>query len=328
MLKLSATHRQESARIGGIGSCGRELCCSTWLTDFRSVNTSAARYQNLSLNPLKLSGQCGRLKCCLNYELDTYINAVKEIPEVKGPLKTKEGLVFLQKTDIFKRLMWFSYANDNNWIEVEVERVHEIMEMNKLGIDVYSLVLNEEEIQEDLEINSDLLALDKKLKKKSGDTSRPKKQKGSLENKNRVNSVTREKSNSKLESKSKSIKNEAKPKVSKAINTQQETKNTVKRENIAPKRENIQSNPHKIEIDSKSNIPNNQEHQKVNIQKRQSVVKNTEVTKGIQEVKKTTEKPKKTTQETPKPLENIAKQEGSAKIWKRQNVQNNNNEEQ
>ncbi len=94
--------RQEAGRLGGIGSCGRELCCSTWLTDFKSVSTSAARYQNLSLNPSKLSGQCGRLKCCLNYELETYMNALEDIPKVEAPLKTKAGPAQLQKTDIFR----------------------------------------------------------------------------------------------------------------------------------------------------------------------------------------------------------------------------------
>ena len=99
--------RQEAGRLGGIGSCGRELCCSTWLSSFRSVSTSAARYQNLSLNPSKLSGQCGRLKCCLNYELETYLDALRDIPTVSRPLQTQRGDAYLQKTDIFRRMMWF-----------------------------------------------------------------------------------------------------------------------------------------------------------------------------------------------------------------------------
>jgi len=97
--------RQEAGRLGGIGSCGRELCCSTWLSDFKSVSTGAARYQNLSLNPSKLSGQCGRLKCCLNYELDTYMDALQGIPKIEGSLKTEKGSVKLQKTDIFKKII-------------------------------------------------------------------------------------------------------------------------------------------------------------------------------------------------------------------------------
>jgi cell fate regulator YaaT (PSP1 superfamily) len=126
--------RQEASRLGGIGSCGRELCCSTWLTDFKTVSTSAARYQNLSLNTLKLAGQCGKLKCCLNYELDTYMDALKTIPDNADRLKTEKGEARLQKTDIFKQIMWFSYyGEDNTWIPLEVDRVKEIQAMNKNG---------------------------------------------------------------------------------------------------------------------------------------------------------------------------------------------------
>ncbi len=126
--------RQEAARVGGIGVCGRELCCSTWLTDFKNVTTSAARYQNLSLNPVKLSGQCGRLKCCLNYELETYMDALKDIPTIEKPLQTIKGDAFLQKTDIFKRVMWFGYrGEESNWIPVTVDRVQEILALNAKG---------------------------------------------------------------------------------------------------------------------------------------------------------------------------------------------------
>ena len=125
--------RQEAGRLGGIGSCGRELCCSTWLSDFKSVGTSAARYQNLSLNPSKLSGQCGRLKCCLNYELDTYMDALKDIPNVESSIKTAKGEARLQKTDIFRKIMWFGFAGDNNWYPVDTSRVAEIIELNKAG---------------------------------------------------------------------------------------------------------------------------------------------------------------------------------------------------
>lgn len=125
--------RQEASRLGGIGSCGRELCCSTWLTDFKTVSTSAARYQNLSLNTLKLAGQCGKLKCCLNYELDTYMDALKDIPENVDRLETEKGYARLQKTDIFKKLMWFSYPNEESWIPLTIARVMEIQEMNKNG---------------------------------------------------------------------------------------------------------------------------------------------------------------------------------------------------
>jgi hypothetical protein len=132
--------RQEAARLGGIGSCGRELCCSTWLTDFRSVNTSAARYQQLSLNPQKLAGQCGKLKCCLNYELDTYMDALKDFPEFDTKLVTEKGDAICQKQDIFKGLMWFAYTNNfANWHILKIDQVKEIIAENKLKNKVSSL---------------------------------------------------------------------------------------------------------------------------------------------------------------------------------------------
>lgn len=126
--------RQEASRLGGIGSCGRELCCSTWLTDFKTVSTSAARYQNLSLNTLKLAGQCGKLKCCLNYELDSYMDALKDIPNNIERIETERGVAYLQKTDIFKKLMWFSYPGEENWIPLTTDRVREIHQLNKEGV--------------------------------------------------------------------------------------------------------------------------------------------------------------------------------------------------
>ncbi len=133
--------RQEASRLGGIGSCGRELCCSTWLTDFKIVSTSAARYQNLSLNPIKLAGQCGKLKCCLNYELDGYVEAIRDIPDTGNKLETLKGTAVHRKTDIFKRMMWYAYADDaagnslnsDNWIPLQVDRVKEILALNKQG---------------------------------------------------------------------------------------------------------------------------------------------------------------------------------------------------
>lgn len=134
--------RQEAGKLGGIGSCGRELCCSTWLTDFKTVNINAARQQNISLNPTKLSGQCGRLKCCLNFELDTYIEALKFIPQIIQPITTVKGVAKHEKTDIFKRLLWFSIANDNTWYAVPVERVKELLTMQSKGITIESLLEN------------------------------------------------------------------------------------------------------------------------------------------------------------------------------------------
>ncbi len=127
--------RQESARLGGIGSCGRELCCSTWLTDFRSVSTSAARYQQLSLNPQKLAGQCGKLKCCLNYELDMYLDALKDFPSTDVKLHTQKGTGIHIKTDVFKGLMWYLHQTEEvagpSLIALTPERVKEIIELNK-----------------------------------------------------------------------------------------------------------------------------------------------------------------------------------------------------
>jgi len=161
--------RQEAGRIGGIGTCGRELCCSTWLTDFKGVATSAARYQNLSLNPTKLSGQCGRLKCCLNYELETYLHELKDIPKVERDLQTQKGNARLQKTDIFRKLMWFAYGgDDSNWYQVDIERVNHILEQNKKGQKPAALTEEEEisQIEAESEVkNEDLIALDKKFSK-------------------------------------------------------------------------------------------------------------------------------------------------------------------
>lgn len=161
--------RQEAGRLGGIGSCGRELCCSTWLNDFKSVSTSAARYQNLSLNPAKLSGQCGRLKCCLNYELDTYLDALKGIPEVEEPLQTQKGAAIHQKTDIFNKILWFGYEKESSWHPIPASRVIEIQELNKKGIKPASLDVNEFEIKVDTEAQkekSELSRFDDKFSKK------------------------------------------------------------------------------------------------------------------------------------------------------------------
>lgn len=126
--------RQEAGKVGGIGSCGRELCCSTWLTDFKSVNTAAARYQNLSINQTKLSGQCGRLKCCLNYELDTYLDALQHFPDNCDVLQVAKGNAFLIKKDIFKNLMWYTLPDSNKQYPLSLERVSKIKSLNQQGI--------------------------------------------------------------------------------------------------------------------------------------------------------------------------------------------------
>ncbi|KAB2808719.1 hypothetical protein F8C67_10555 [Phaeocystidibacter luteus] len=141
--------RQEASRLGGIGSCGRELCCSTWLTDFRSVNTSAARYQQLSLNPTKLAGQCGKLKCCLNYELDSYVEALKEFPETNKRLKTQRGDAAYMKMDIFQGKMWYAYVDEAmTWVALDTSAVKEILEMNAKGEKPASL----EELMAEVEV--------------------------------------------------------------------------------------------------------------------------------------------------------------------------------
>ena len=150
--------RQEAGRLGGLGSCGRELCCSTWLTDFKTVSTSAARYQNLALNPAKLAGQCGKLKCCLNYELDSYMDALKDFPKTNVILETEKGKASHRKTDIFKRMMWFAYdqmerterrerqeSEGDNWIALPVDRVNEVIALNKQQVKPVDLKEFEEE---------------------------------------------------------------------------------------------------------------------------------------------------------------------------------------
>lgn len=126
--------RQEAGKVGGIGSCGRELCCSTWLTEFKSVNTAAARYQNLSINQTKLSGQCGRLKCCLNFELDTYLDALQHFPDNCDVLQVAKGNAFLIKKDIFKNLMWYTLPDSTKQYPLSIERVRKIKSLNQQGI--------------------------------------------------------------------------------------------------------------------------------------------------------------------------------------------------
>jgi cell fate regulator YaaT (PSP1 superfamily) len=137
--------RQEAGRIGGIGPCGRELCCSTWMTNFVSVTTNTARYQEISLNPQKLAGQCGKLKCCLNYELDAYIDAQQDFPQTNIPLNSEEGTFFHFKTDIFKRIMWYTPEpnSPNGMIAVPVDRVKEIIDANRKGRKVQQILVEE-----------------------------------------------------------------------------------------------------------------------------------------------------------------------------------------
>jgi cell fate regulator YaaT (PSP1 superfamily) len=172
--------RQEAGRLGGIGACGRELCCSTWLTDFRSVSTGAARYQQLSLNPQKLAGQCGKLKCCLNFELDQYAEELKSFPDVRRPLETAKGTAINIKTDVFKRLMWFLVQGEqvggSSIICLTVDKVFEIQELNKKGIKpgeiatyIEAPVTIEEPKYDNVVGQDDLNRFDDKFKKKGKD---------------------------------------------------------------------------------------------------------------------------------------------------------------
>lgn len=124
--------RQEAAKLGGIGSCGRELCCSSWMSNFKSVSTNSARIQQLSPNPQKLAGQCGKLKCCLNYEVDDYASALREFPDNRVNLKSKKGEAYYKKSDVFKQVMWYAYKNDpNNMMAIHIDQVKEIIKLNK-----------------------------------------------------------------------------------------------------------------------------------------------------------------------------------------------------
>ncbi len=179
--------RQESARIGGIGSCGRELCCSTWMSDFKTVTTSAARYQNIAINQAKLSGQCGRLKCCLNYELDTYMDALKDFPKRADYLKTKKGKAALIKTDIFKGLMFYTYIDVPTRlpiVSIDKERVKEIQALNKQGempeelID-HTAILAQKENEPDVVDFSDVDEIELPMEKKKPRKNRNKRRKNS-----------------------------------------------------------------------------------------------------------------------------------------------------
>lgn len=158
--------RQEASRLGGIGSCGRELCCATWMSDFKSVTTNSARVQQLSLNPQKLAGQCGKLKCCLNYEYDTYVDAIKGMPNTELRLKTKKGEAVHQKTDIFQKILWYSYVSDlGNLIAIPADQVNVILDENKKGnlpekLEDFSKVIEKKTAFESGAVQDDLTRFD------------------------------------------------------------------------------------------------------------------------------------------------------------------------
>lgn len=154
--------RQEAGRIGGIGPCGRPLCCSSWMSNFVSVATSAARYQDISLNPQKLAGQCAKLKCCMNFEIDSYVEAVKQLPERNVVLETKDNLYYHFKTDIFKREI--TYSTDKNiaanLVVLSAERVFEVMALNKNGVKPDKLNLDSDERQREYSMYGDIIGQD------------------------------------------------------------------------------------------------------------------------------------------------------------------------
>ncbi len=188
--------RQEAGRLGGIGSCGRELCCATWLTDFRSVSTGAARYQQLSLNPQKLAGQCGKLKCCLNYELDQYAEALKQFPDTRKSLEMANGTAVHIKTDVFKRLMWYLVRGEKNSsiVCLSVDKVFELLEMNKKGTKIQNIsdfVQREEEKVEieysNVDEQDDLTRFDQSFKKKKNNRNNKSKNKNNNPQQNQTN---------------------------------------------------------------------------------------------------------------------------------------------
>jgi len=177
--------RQEAARLGGIGSCGRELCCSTWLTDFRSVSTSAARYQQLSLNPQKLAGQCGKLKCCLNYELWSYRKALKNFPKMETKLQTENGVGVCQKIDIFKGHLWYAYRGEwMNWHLLTTDQANEIISLNKAKKPVSSLedYAHEEKVEASEKVFENVVGQDSLNR-----FDRPKQKKGRKKSRSRKN---------------------------------------------------------------------------------------------------------------------------------------------
>ena len=193
--------RQEAGKLGGIGSCGRELCCSTWLTDFRSVNTSAARYQQLSLNPQALAGQCGKLKCCLNFELDAYMELMKTFPRTNIQLETEMGKARHMKTDVFKKLMWYSVRTEKgmgDFIPLEIKRVKEIIALNKEGKKPQSLkdFMVKETIVEDenyakVDSQDSLTRFDQKFKSKKRNNKNKNRKKGNNTSQNKNNSTNK-----------------------------------------------------------------------------------------------------------------------------------------
>ncbi len=275
--------RQEAARLGGIGSCGRELCCSTWLTDFRKVNTAAARYQQLSLNPLKLAGQCGKLKCCLNFELDTYLDALKSFPKQDKILKTEKGDAVFVKMDIFKKLVWYTYKSESfKWFRLSLDQVHEIIELNKnnelaLSLDEYELEITEEPVVdfENVVGQDSLTRFDTPKKPRRNNRRKSKSRKPAAKN---TEVTTDKKSQRKPGNKSADNKTDKKPQRKqqrkqqrKPVKAEGNTKTDNKRvDNRKPRpKKNPKNNKPKTEGNS-NNTPNQEKGKKPNNQRRRN----------------------------------------------------------
>lgn len=226
--------RQEAARLGGIASCGRELCCSTWLTDFRGVNTSAARYQQLSLNPQKLSGQCGKLKCCLNFELDSYVDALQGFPNTDTWLQTKQGTAVYQKMDIFNGWVWYAYKdNPINWHKITTEQANEIIALNKENNKPTSLEEYSEELVIEVvkkEVFTNVVGQDSLTR---FDQSKRKKRRNNNKNRNRQNNSNKQNTKKKTQSNNKTQPNrQTKPKTQNGNKSQNNnSQNTNKKQN-------------------------------------------------------------------------------------------------
>ncbi|PCJ64952.1 MAG: hypothetical protein COA58_11820 [Bacteroidetes bacterium] len=237
---LQVSYREEASRLGGIGSCGRELCCSTWLTDYKVVSMSAPKTQNLSINMLKLSGQCGRLKCCLNYELELYSEKLKEFPSEKVKLKTESGLASLRKIDILKGTAWYCYENSFDWIPVNIDRVNEIIAENKKGKTPMTLsdtakgaeiAFKTLEFKDDLLGDTDLTRMDNKNRKSKGKGGNRKPQNRNSSNRKKIpNNKKGDRSGGNRNDPNKP-KNENKPKVEKSTQSK-------KKSNYNPNRRN------------------------------------------------------------------------------------------
>jgi hypothetical protein len=267
------SYREEASRLGGIGVCGRELCCSTWLTDYKQVNTGAARVQNLSINMEKLAGQCGRLKCCLNFELDLYLEAVNEFPKAKiVKLETTGGVAYARKTDILKKLIWFSYDNSQTWVPLAVDKVNALMEENKNGVQVPQLAdlapaveLLDKIIEKESEFmtSADLLKDNefKDLKdlpsKKGGNNNRNQRNgSGSFNNRNRSNDNRNDRRPPQGQGTGRAPENRG-PRLNQTDNSQNRENNSQNRENKGPNRENNAENPNPNRVNKPKFRPHN-----------------------------------------------------------------------